>query len=1280
MTSLRIVSVITLILTYNFLLAQGTVHDVSDTGELVAALSSASSGAVIRVAGGIYTPGGPLEIPDGVTIEGGWSSDFSSRNPQTNVTIIDGNGAHALLVSNGTTEWTIDGLTLTGGITQPGVADEAGNGSVLRVTGGGSGVLRNLVVSGNNVSLGTSLHGTAIWVTDSGSSLIIEGSSFTDNFDSDGNSVRGMISVLENAALLRIEECTFSGNNIFGGLLWAANADEVIISNSVIEENESDGVFIFLEAVDNTITESIIRNNVVNNQLVLGSNTISQTGVALLIENTLIEGNMCNSHVVNGNLPINVLENVTIRENTSEGSRALNMQRAQSVNVVSNSLIENNTAQNESLITLRGGTNEMINTVIRGNVNMEPGDQLLHIRGNYFLMKGVIVEENGSGNAEFMTLRSREVLIHESIIRNNTVPYEMVEVRPDVDIAFEMINTVIYNNSVPNSYPVRLRSAGLTSILNCTFVNNTGGPAIINAERDGTEYRLINNIFSGNIASEGDNPLVNTALQISFEAQHNLVWDWQGKVSAWEPTGLFLPDVDGNIEANPSFVDLEGGNLRITENSPAIDAGMTLAEVTTDILGVERPQGDAYDIGAYEYTGSDVSTTGQLISALSGASPGAVIRVAGGTYTPGGPLEIPDGVTIEGGWSSDFSSRNPQTNVTIIDGNGAHALLVSNGTTEWTIDGLTLTGGITQPGVADEAGNGSVLRVTGGGSGVLRNLVVSGNNVSLGTSLHGTAIWVTDSGSSLIIEGSSFTDNFDSDGNSVRGMISVLENAALLRIEECTFSGNNIFGGLLWAANADEVIISNSVIEENESDGVFIFLEAVDNTITESIIRNNVVNNQLVLGSNTISQTGVALLIENTLIEGNMCNSHVVNGNLPINVLENVTIRENTSEGSRALNMQRAQSVNVVSNSLIENNTAQNESLITLRGGTNEMINTVIRGNVNMEPGDQLLHIRGNYFLMKGVIVEENGSGNAEFMTLRSREVLIHESIIRNNTVPYEMVEVRPDVDIAFEMINTVIYNNSVPNSYPVRLRSAGLTSILNCTFVNNTGGPAIINAERDGTEYRLINNIFSGNIASEGDNPLVNTALQISFEAQHNLVWDWQGKVSAWEPTGLFLPDVDGNIEANPSFVDLEGGNLRITENSPAVDAGMTLAEVTTDILGVERPQGNAYDIGAYEYTDIVSVDDFVQSIPLQYELYQNYPNPFNPSTVIRYSIPNISFVNLTVYDVLGKEITVLVNGEKQPGYHEVTFDATSLPSGIYFYRLNTGSSVITKRLMLVK
>ena len=85
-------------------------------------------------------------------------------------------------------------------------------------------------------------------------------------------------------------------------------------------------------------------------------------------------------------------------------------------------------------------------------------------------------------------------------------------------------------------------------------------------------------------------------------------------------------------------------------------------------------------------------------------------------------------------------------------------------------------------------------------------------------------------------------------------------------------------------------------------------------------------------------------------------------------------------------------------------------------------------------------------------------------------------------------------------------------------------------------------------------------------------------------------------------------------------------------------------------------------------------------YYLYQNYPNPFNPSTTISWQLPVSSWQTLKVYDLLGNEIATLVNEFKPAGSYEVKFDASALSSGTYFYRLQAGKYVETKKLILLK
>jgi hypothetical protein len=97
-------------------------------------------------------------------------------------------------------------------------------------------------------------------------------------------------------------------------------------------------------------------------------------------------------------------------------------------------------------------------------------------------------------------------------------------------------------------------------------------------------------------------------------------------------------------------------------------------------------------------------------------------------------------------------------------------------------------------------------------------------------------------------------------------------------------------------------------------------------------------------------------------------------------------------------------------------------------------------------------------------------------------------------------------------------------------------------------------------------------------------------------------------------------------------------------------------------------------------AVESATPPVPSSYALGQNYPNPFNPSTSIRYELPTEGFVRLSVYNLLGQEVAVLVNQDQSAGAHEARFNASMLPSGVYLYRLSAGSFTDTKRMALVR
>ena len=98
---------------------------------------------------------------------------------------------------------------------------------------------------------------------------------------------------------------------------------------------------------------------------------------------------------------------------------------------------------------------------------------------------------------------------------------------------------------------------------------------------------------------------------------------------------------------------------------------------------------------------------------------------------------------------------------------------------------------------------------------------------------------------------------------------------------------------------------------------------------------------------------------------------------------------------------------------------------------------------------------------------------------------------------------------------------------------------------------------------------------------------------------------------------------------------------------------------------------------TDIKKINEI---IPESYKLSQNYPNPFNPKTNIKFDLPKASNIKLIVYDALGREVTTLVNEELKAGSYQVDWDGSGYPSGVYFYRLEVGNFVETKKMLLIK
>jgi hypothetical protein len=172
----------------------------------------------------------------------------------------------------------------------------------------------------------------------------------------------------------------------------------------------------------------------------------------------------------------------------------------------------------------------------------------------------------------------------------------------------------------------------------------------------------------------------------------------------------------------------------------------------------------------------------------------------------------------------------------------------------------------------------------------------------------------------------------------------------------------------------------------------------------------------------------------------------------------------------------------------------------------------------------------------------------------------------------------------------------------------------------------------------------------------------------------------AAWTPSldsaslGIY------NQVTDPSFWTASG---TLTKNSSAYGAVQFSGPVIQDSYGpvlVVAVPGGQYLIHPLLQWWLTGVEDRPDGIPEATSLMQNYPNPFNPTTDIQFQIAASAPVRLSVFDLTGREVAVLVDEKKGPGSYEVTFDASRLASGVYLYRLQSGDFVETRRMILLK
>jgi hypothetical protein len=250
------------------------------------------------------------------------------------------------------------------------------------------------------------------------------------------------------------------------------------------------------------------------------------------------------------------------------------------------------------------------------------------------------------------------------------------------------------------------------------------------------------------------------------------------------------------------------------------------------------------------------------------------------------------------------------------------------------------------------------------------------------------------------------------------------------------------------------------------------------------------------------------------------------------------------------------------------------------------------------------------------------------------------------------------------------VYKRQAALGSALNVRGGSIANIANSIFWGNTNSAISVTAQNNNGGLLFINYC---NLQNGPDS--------VYLDSLSTLIWGPK------------------NIDADPLFIDPLANDFHLSNLSPCIGHGtdsvwFPLAQLTapkTDLDGILRPspEGSDPDLGAYEnlYGSPTHIEH-TKKMEAEFALEQNYPNPFNPETKIRYSIPYGSLlahnstvdVKLTVFDILGREVQIIVNTKQNPGIYEITFNGRNLSSGLYFYELLAEGYRSVKKMMLIK
>ena len=237
------------------------------------------------------------------------------------------------------------------------------------------------------------------------------------------------------------------------------------------------------------------------------------------------------------------------------------------------------------------------------------------------------------------------------------------------------------------------------------------------------------------------------------------------------------------------------------------------------------------------------------------------------------------------------------------------------------------------------------------------------------------------------------------------------------------------------------------------------------------------------------------------------------------------------------------------------------------------------------------------------------------------------------------------------------------------------------------TANNGVFISTNNGTNWTqtALNNRYVNSLAAIGNNIFAGTdSLGVYLSTNNGTSWTQTALNNQYVNS---LAVSDNNVFAGIGKYPTGSGSVSLSTNNGTSwiekNQGFNVIPIVTRLLIANNYIfAGTYGLSVWRrsYTEIIGIQNISTEVPSTFSLSQNYPNPFNPTTNIRFDLPRSGSVKLVVFDALGREVATLVNEKLAPGTYEVDWNASSYPSGVYFYRLTTDSFSESKKMLLTK